>query len=198
VNDEVVLGFPATLLDDLGRFHGFSAQADRYLPAIRNRLAVRPRSQCETDPTFKQLIPYIVFRSGDGIFSYVRGKRGSEQRLHELESIGVGGHIRAADVSLFADTYRVGMLRELAEEVDLDPATGAERVIGMLNDDTTEVGSVHFGVVHLWDLPRPELRRREGHLLRAGFQPLAALAARRERFESWSQFTLDWLCSSAG
>ena len=192
-SEEIILGFPASLLDELGRFHGFSAEVDHYLSRILRSLAVRPRSQAETDPSFKQLIPYVVFVCGDQVFRYVRGKRGSEDRLHELHSVGVGGHIRPADVSLFEDSYRIGMLRELAEEVDLDPTTGSERIAGLLNDDSTEVGSVHFGVVHRWDLPSPDLRRREGHLLRAGFRPPAELLAERERFETWSQFVLDWL-----
>ncbi len=191
--DEIILGFPATRLDELGRFQGFTSDVDRYLPGILKHLSVRPRSEAETDPSFKQLIPYIVFVSGDQVFRYVRGKKGTENRLHELHSIGIGGHIRTQDVSLFEDTYRSGMLRELAEEVDLDHAVGNERMIGLLNDDSTEVGSVHFGVVHRWDLPAPQLRAREGHLLRAAFCPLSQLVAERERFETWSQFVLDRL-----
>lgn len=191
--DELILGFPSAHLDALGRFHGFSGEVNRYLPGILGSLAVRRRSQAETDPSFKQLIPYVVFVCGDQVFRYVRGRRGSEERLHELHSVGVGGHIQAQDASLFEDTYRAGMRRELDEEVDLDAAAGREEIVGLLNDDSTEVGRVHFGVVHRWELPRPELRRREGRLLRPGFRPLAELWAERERFESWSQFVLDWL-----
>ena len=191
--DELVLGFPASLLDELGRFHGFSDEVERYLPPIFASLAVRARSQAETDPSFKQLVPYVMFVCEGKVFRYVRGRRGSEKRLHALESVGVGGHIRAQDVSLFEDHYRAGMLRELSEEVELDPGAGRERIVGLLNDDSTEVGRVHFGVVHLWELPRPELRPREGHLLRAGFRPLEELLAGRTRFETWSQFVLEWL-----
>ncbi len=191
VPDEIILGFPTSLLKELGIFQGFSPNVKHYLPGILKALAVRPRSQAETDPSFKQLIPYVVFVSGEQVFHYVRGRRGSEKRLHELHSVGVGGHIQAADVSLFEDSYRVGMLRELDEEVELDPTVGSERIIGMLNDDSTEVGSVHFGIVHRWDLPAAQMRAREGHLLQAGFRPIAELRGEREHFETWSQCVLD-------
>ena len=189
--DEHILGFPAGLLDELGRFQGFSPDAERYLPAILRRLEMRARGPAEDDSSFKQLIPYVVFRCGNLVFRYVRGRRGSEARLHEMHSIGVGGHIAAGDVSLFEDTYDVGMRREVEEEVELPPGEAEQRVIGLINDDSTPVGQVHFGVVHEWRLPRPELRRREGKLLRAGFAMLAELAAERAKFESWSQFVLD-------
>lgn len=193
---ERILGFPAELLDRLERFQGFCADTGRYLPAIFEHLAVRVRSEAEDDPSFKQLIPYVVFRSGERVFRYVRGKRGSEARLHELHSIGIGGHIAAEDVSLFANSYEVAMRREVAEEVELPPAAagaGNERIVGLINDDSTPVGQVHFGVVHWWELPSPELRPREGKLLRAAFAPLSELAADRHKFESWSQLVLDWL-----
>lgn len=194
--DEKILGFPAEVLDRLGRFRGFSTEAERYLPAILQNLAVRERRLAEEDASFKQLIPYVVFVSGDRVFRYVRSRRGSERRLHELHSIGVGGHIAADDVSLFEDSYQVGMRREVEEEVELPPETTRQRVIGLLNDDSTPVGQVHFGVVHLWELTSPRLRRREGKLLRAGFSPLAGLAGERDKFETWSQFVLDWLLRS--
>lgn len=189
----MILGFPAQLLDRLGRFHGFSTAVDRYFAAILSRLEARPREQAEEDPSFKQLIPYVVFRSGDRVFRYIRGRRGGEARLHELRSIGVGGHIVAGDVSLFENVYEAGMRREIDEEVEAPRSGQPPRVVGLINDDSTPVGRVHFGVVHLWDLPAPELRRREGALVQAGFASLAELAAERERFEAWSQFVLDWL-----
>lgn len=199
-----ILGFPAEVLDHLGRFQGFSADVGRYLPAIFECLAVRERGPAEDDPSFKQLIPYVVFVSGGRVFRYVRGKRGSEARLHELHSIGVGGHIEATDVSLFEkgaegdgrpapQEYELGMRREIAEEVVLPEGAGRQRAVGLINDDSTPVGRVHFGVVHLWELSRPELRRRETALARAGFAPLDELLRERDKFETWSQFVLDWL-----
>jgi predicted NUDIX family phosphoesterase len=195
MGDERILGFRASLLDRLGRFQGFSAEIERYFPAILRELEVRDRGPAEQDPSFKQLIPYVVFVSSGQVFRYVRGKRGSEARLHELHSVGVGGHIAAGDVSLFEDSYQAGLRRELQEEVELPPGEERQRVVGLINDDSTPVGQVHFGVVHLWELPEPRLNRREGKLLRAGFAPLEQLVGEREKFETWSQFVLDWLAA---
>lgn len=195
MKSERILGFPSAVLDTLGRFQGFTNDVERYLPTILSALAVRDRAQAEEDPLFKQLIPYVIFTSGNQVFHYVRGRRGSEARLHELRSVGVGGHVAAEDVSLFENSYNVGMRRELEEEVHLPAQNVEPRIVGLINDDSTPVGQVHFGVVHEWPLASPELRPREGKLLRAGFAPIEALLAERETFETWSQFALDWLAS---
>src|SRR4051794_24182824 len=94
-----VLVVPAEALDRLGRFQGFSAEADRYLEGLLGAGLgeFRPRSEMETDPSFKQIIPYVVFRSGEDIFCYTRGSSQGEARLHRLRSIGVGGHVDEAD-----------------------------------------------------------------------------------------------------
>src|SRR5207245_7179115 len=111
-------------------------------------LSFRPRAEVETDPSYKQIIPYVVLRSGNLVFHYTRGQKGSEARLRALRSLGVGGHISEVDVSLFGDPYRSGLAREVAEEVHLDsPYT--ERCVGLINDDRTPVGRVHLGIVHV-------------------------------------------------
>src|SRR6185312_13739907 len=96
---ERVLVVPSAEFDRLGRFQGFSNEAERYLSAllIPELAEFRPRSEVETDPSLKQIIPYVVFRSGDAIFCYTRGKSQGEARLHRLRSLGVGGHVAEAD-----------------------------------------------------------------------------------------------------
>ena len=152
----------------------------------------RPRSEVETDPSFKQIVPYVVLRWRDQVFHYTRGKAGTEARLRALRSIGVGGHISQDDRSLFGDPYREGMLREVAEEVYLE-SDYTERCVGLINDDSNAVGQVHLGIVHVFELTEPEVRRREQVLTRSGFAPLAELRAQRDEFETWSQFVLDAL-----
>jgi predicted NUDIX family phosphoesterase len=166
----------------------------RYLPRLLDpaHLSYRPRSEVETDPSFKQLIPYVVLRCGDQVFHYTRGRRGTESRLRALRSIGVGGHIGQDDSNLFGDAYREGMLREVAEEVYLE-SEYTERCVGLINDDSNPVGQVHLGIVHVFELSEPKVRRREQALTRSGFAPLAELRGQREEFETWSQFVLDAL-----
>src|SRR5207244_13475017 len=135
------------------------------------RLSYRARSEVETDPSFKQLIPYVVLRWGDQVFHYTRGQRGTEARLRALRSVGVGGHISADDSTLFGDPYREGMLREITEEVLIE-TDYAERCVGLINDDSNPVGQVHLGIVHVLELGEPRVRRRESALTRSGFAPL--------------------------
>ncbi len=191
---ERVLVVPAALFHETGVFQGFSADVDRYLSRLLDaaQLSYRPRTEVETDPSFKQLIPYVVLRCGELVFHYARGQRGTEARLRALRSIGVGGHISQDDSNLFGDPYREGMLRELAEEVYLE-SEYTERCAGLINDDSNAVGQVHLGIVHIFELTEPKVRRREQALTKAGFAPLAELRGQREEFETWSQFVLDVL-----
>ena len=191
---ERVLVVPAAVFHQAGAFQGFSPDVDRYLPRLLDpaHLSYRPRSEVEGDPSFKQLIPYVVLRCGEQVFHYTRGQRGTEARLRALRSVGVGGHISQDDSTLFGDPYRDGMLREVAEEVYLE-SDYTERCVGLINDDSNAVGQVHLGIVHVFELTEPKVRRREQVLTKSGFAPLAELRAQRDEFETWSQFVLDAL-----
>jgi predicted NUDIX family phosphoesterase len=193
-SQERVLVVPTDVFVESGVFQGFSPRAEHYLPRLLDpsKLSYRPRSEVETDPSFKQIVPYVVLRHGDQVFHYTRGKGGTESRLHALRSIGVGGHISSDDRTLFETPYREALLREVAEEVQID-TTYTERCIGLLNDDSTPVGQVHLGIVHVFELAEPQVRRREQVLTRTGFAPISELRSQREEFETWSQFVLDVL-----
>lgn len=193
-SEERVLVVPTAVFHDLGLFQGFNAAAADLLPRLLEprHVSYRPRAEMENDPSFKQIIPYVVLRWRDQLFHYTRGKRATEARLQALRSIGVGGHISADDSGLFESPYREAMFREVAEEVHLESAY-REHCIGLINDDATPVGQVHLGVVHVFELEEPKVRRKEQVLTRAGFAPLAELCEQREEFETWSQFLLDHL-----
>ena len=158
----------------------------------------RARAEMESDPSFKQLIPYVIFRSVAGgqtqLFQYTRGKGQGEKRLHANRSIGIGGHICAEDDSCDHDRnpYQEGMRRELGEEVIIETPY-REQVVGLINDDLTEVGKVHLGVVHIFDVETPDVESREADILDAGFRPLQELLRESDKFESWSQICLDAL-----
>jgi predicted NUDIX family phosphoesterase len=188
---ERVLVVPTARFHAAGLFHGFTAEVARYLPGLLDPagLLYLPRGRAENDPSFKQLIPYVVLRCGGSVFHYTRGSKGSEARLHARRSIGIGGHVCSEDGVATADAYRAGLLRELEEEIDAPPAV-AEGVVGLINDDTTPVGSVHLGIVHVFDLPAPRAALRDPALTSGGFAPLAELATASEQFETWSQFLL--------
>ncbi|MFM9024078.1 MAG: phosphoesterase [Planctomycetaceae bacterium] len=197
---EDVLVVPRSLFDRVGAFQGFCGDVAAYLPALLDprQTSWRPRAAVEEDPSFKQLIPYCVlsWRDAAGVahyFAYTRGGGQSEARLRAKRSVGIGGHIASTDGAHGDDTsYEAGMRRELAEEIAIDGGWTA-RCVGLINDDSNAVGSVHLGIVHVLELERPEVVSRESDLVECGFEPLAALVADRERFETWSQITLDAL-----
>jgi predicted NUDIX family phosphoesterase len=191
--DEEVLVIPSSALHAAGLFQGFCAEADRYIERLfrPEYFQFLPRSKAESDPAYKQLIPYVVLRHGAQVFVYRRGKAGNEKRLHELLSIGVGGHIGHDDLASEI-SYRTAMLRELTEEINL-PGDYTDRCLGLINDDSTGVGQVHLGIVHVFELSTPEVSPRENALREGQLLPLAQLKRRRDEFETWSQFVLDVL-----
>jgi predicted NUDIX family phosphoesterase len=189
--DERVLVIPTDHFRAVGYFHGFRRADEAFRSALLDPAAFsfRPRSEVETDPAFKQLIPYVALRCGADVFHYRRGAAGTEKRLASLLSVGIGGHISEADAAGGDDPYRTGMCRELAEEVAIGCGF-AERLLGFINDDRTFVGSVHLGVVHVLDLDRTEVTAREDAISDAGFAPVPELVRRQADFETWSQFVL--------
>jgi predicted NUDIX family phosphoesterase len=197
-NDEQVLAIPTQRLRDVGMFHGLCRDVERYAPALLDpaHFTFLPRSQAEEDPGFKQLIPYVVVKYREQIFCYTRGQGGGEKRLRALRSIGIGGHINPIDHASAEHPYRAGMLREVAEEVILE-TTYHETCLGFINDDSIPVGRVHLGIVHLFELDAPTIRRREVELTQAGLAPLAELTRQVDAFETWSQFVLRELSAQA-
>lgn len=189
---ERVLCIPRLQLESAGLFHGFRPKTGWYAAALLDPagFSFRPRSEVETDPTFKQLIPYVVLRCGGQVFHYRRGGSGTEARLHAKRSVGIGGHIADTDAAGQGDAYTSGMMRELREEVHIGSHTGGE-LIGFINDDTTPVGQVHLGVVHVFDLDEPNVMPGEAAIADAGFATVAELLLMKDEFETWSQFVLE-------
>jgi len=197
LSEEHVLVIPAARLSLLGDFSGFRAFHQADLDTLLNPefMEFRPRSTVEEDPSFKQLIPYAILQAEENgvkkIFQYTRGKGQGEKRLHALRSIGIGGHISREDADN-DDLYRSGMLRELTEETVIEAAY-EEELVGFIYDDTTAVGRVHLGVVHLLTLSSPSARAREVDLVDSGFEAIDAMKANSEKFEVWSQLCLKHL-----
>jgi predicted NUDIX family phosphoesterase len=147
---------------------------------VRVRGEFRPRTQMEVDRSWKQVIPYLVLRDGPRYFLMRRTRAGSDARLHDRWSIGVGGHLNPGDGDLAG-----GLRREWREEVtaDFEPEF---TLIGLLNDDTTEVGSVHVGAVYVADAGGRDVAIRETEKLAGAFADAAEVAAVVEWMESWS------------
>lgn len=195
--DENVLVIRRRLFDELGAFQGLNFEPEKYLKAILSRGSnfFVGRSEAENNPTYKQIIPYALIVCRNTVLHYVRGKKAGEQRLIAKGSIGVGGHMNEGDESLFAmdeQAYRAGVEREVNEEIKIDTAF-EDQIVALLNDDSTEVGRVHLGIVHVFKLTEPKVEKREAMITGLTFLPKNELLARRETMETWSQICVDSL-----
>ncbi len=193
--DENILVVRRELLESLGLFQGLSFEVDRYLPALlaRENNFFTPRAPAETNPALKQIIPYVLLVHGDRVFHYVRGKKSGEQRLVAKGSLGIGGHMNDGDGGLFnldEEHYNRVVEREVHEEIHLT-AKFQNCAVALINDDATEVGRVHLGVVHIFQLESDAARKREAQITEAGFVPIDELRTRRNSLETWSQYCLD-------
>lgn len=192
--NENVLVIRRELFDELGRFQGLNFEAEKYLKAILSRGSnfFIPRREAETNPAYKQIIPYALIAFEKMVLHYVRGKKAGEQRLVAKGSIGIGGHMNETDESLFAmdeQAYRAGVEREVNEEIKIDTPF-EDRIVALLNDDSTEVGRVHLGIVHVFKLKEPNVQKREAMITGLTFLTKEELMARRESLENWSQICL--------
>jgi len=195
--DENVLVVRRSLFDQLGSFQGLNFEPGKYLDAFlsRGNNFFCSRSEAENNPAYKQIIPYALIAFGNSVVYYVRGKKAGEQRLVAKGSIGIGGHMNEGDESLFAldeQAYRVGVEREVNEEIKIHTQFD-DRIVALLNDDTTDVGRVHLGVVHVFTLAEPKVEKREAMITGLTFLTKEELVARRESLETWSQICVDSL-----
>ncbi len=195
--EENVLVIKRALFDELGSFQGLKFEPRKYLEAIlsRGNNFFLPRNRAENDPSHKQIIPYVLLAHGDKALFYVRGKKGGEQRLVAKGSIGIGGHMNETDESLFAldeAAYRAGVEREVGEEILIDSKFD-DRIVALLNDDSNEVGQVHLGIVHVFELAEPKVKKNEPMITELTFLSRPELTTRRDSLETWSQICLDSL-----
>lgn len=200
--DEQILCFPRSALEPIGYFEGLRVDVDRYLPEVITYPVAdfRPRSEVEEDPSFLQVIPYVLVMCDDEVFRYRRGEAGTEGRLHDLYSVGVGGHINSGDyrgedwsAPLDEVGYYTAMYRELEEELILSRSAGSIGAVAVLNLEDTPVDRVHFGVVHVLQVEdRSTVEAREDCLDQGEFVQIGRAAEDDVNYESWSRLCLDF------
>ncbi len=193
---EQVLVVPRSAYEAVGAFHGVRRNAQEYLKAFLKPGVARymDREAAESDPSFKQLIAYAIFRHQGRILAYERTAKGGEVRLHNKLSLGIGGHINPIDgLTDSLSTYLTGMEREIREEIRFS-GMAQQELFAVINDDSNEVGSVHLGVVHLFELDREEVAPNEKALTNLAFHSLDELSgALYARLETWSAICVDAL-----
>ena len=192
MSDEQVLVVSRDLVPEQGAWYGLRFDG---LPAFMDVVAREGRYQLrdamEHDPTYKQIIPYLVLRDGERYFLMRRTRAGADRRLHDRWSIGVGGHLNPGDDGLLS-----GLRREWHEELeaDFEPAFTA---LALLNDDTTDVGAVHLGIVFVADAAGRPVAVREHDKLTGAFATAAEVAAVVEDLETWSRLVFEALEAAA-
>jgi predicted NUDIX family phosphoesterase len=193
--EERVLCFERRILEGLGMFQGLSLEIEKYLPIVTapTNILYLNRSDAELDKRYKQLIPYVLIVCGNRILRYRRGRGGQETRLHGLYSVGIGGHISEEDHGLFSNDrgYQQGMRRELMEEVAIDEVR--ETPVALINDDSTEVGYVHFGVVHVLHVATESVAGRRSGIVAPEFISFSEAAKDPSAYESWSRLCIEKL-----
>lgn len=194
---ERVIVIKSSLFESIGTFQGYILDVKKYLPIIfdRDNIIFLDREKAEKDYRYKQLIPYVLLRHKDTIFSYVRGKYSGESRLIGKRSIGLGGHIEPVDLSnlLFSQNlYTIAARREIEEEISLE-TTFNEQIVALINDDTNPVSRVHLGIVHIWDLAEPNIQGKTTEITEWEFMTLEQLEKLCVTLEPWSRIALTML-----
>ena len=186
--DEQVLVVPrASIIEGAGWLGVRRDGVAEALATIAREGRFSRRADAEDDPAYKQVIPYLVLRDGERWFLMRRTRAGGDARLHDLWSIGVGGHLNPGDGDVPG-----GLRREWSEELvaDFEPSFTA---VGLLNDDTTAVGAVHVGIVYVADAGGRPVEIRETEKLTGSFVATEQVSLVRDAMETWSRLVFDAL-----
>lgn len=163
---------------------------------IEKEVRAMKRGHAETNPTYKQLIPYGVIKRGDQIFTYERLSGGGDERLHGNLSIGVGGHMNPTHDDTLMNMIFTNLMREINEEISIEGQFIGSEVIGLINDDSNEVGKVHLGVLVVLELPEEAtIEINEVDSLEGKFVDIKQLKTKKiyGRLENWSKIAVDIL-----
>ncbi len=191
IPEEMILVVPrTTLIPEQAGWSGIKAvDADDWLRTVQENRQFLPRSVMETDPSYKQIIPYLVFEHENRYFLMQRTATATERRLQSKYSLGIGGHIRQEDMA--DDSIFAWARREFHEEVAYADELTIEP-LGILNDDSNDVGKVHLGFVLLLHGSTSNIKVKSE--LKSGvLLPLEECADFYDRMESWSRMVFDFL-----
>jgi predicted NUDIX family phosphoesterase len=193
MSETSILCIRRTDLGDLAS--GFHRGAQALLAVLPGHGLFLPRSEVEHDSTYKQVVPYVVVRRGVEVLMYRRSPAGGEERLRQQWSIGVGGHVETQDISsAFPRRHRLTLAdaaaREVHEEtgVSINPYGPDLSVVGVVNDEETDVGRCHVGIVYEVDVGKDEVKYGP-ELHSAAFLLPERIEA--GQLENWSRFVLE-------
>ena len=165
------------------------------LDEILNSVEFARRGEVEEQPSMLQIIPYSLLRYEERVLTYRRTGAGDEDRLHNRQSLGVGGHVNRSDFKsedcLVMAAIETARDREIREEFQVD-LSSARPFVGMIYDDGSAVGRVHFGLVFECWLKTPEVSVRESVLHREPtLMTVPEILNLIGEYESWSRIIID-------
>lgn len=175
-----------------GKWQGIKMEGvESIIRSIRSNIEFKPRNRVEFDPTYKQIIPYLIFKAKERYLLTQRlAHSKSEPRLHHLYSLGLGGHIERGDDS--EDLIEAGLWREWKEEISYSGKIN-HRLIGLIYDESTEVSQVHLGFFYLLEGDSEWIRIREAEKLKGRLLPLSIIKGYSDRMENWSRIVCEYL-----
>lgn len=185
--DEKVLVVPRNIIFKEGSWHGVKIEnLDYYLDLIRSNYQFKKRGEVEKNPSFQQIIPYILFSFKDKFFLYKYIKGAGEKRLINNYQLGVGGHINLIDAKEKEGILERAAMREWNEEINYKGDILSKKLIGILNDDTRPVEKVHIGLIYHFIGDSPEISIKETNNMKGELVDLKELGRRVENTGGWA------------
>lgn len=171
----------------------FMAIDENIIEQILSHGEFKPRNILEEDPYYKQIIPYAVICCDSDVYLFHRTKKQTETRLHNLYSLGVGGHMNPFGRDINVAYMRHELTRELNEEVIIHKGCNINDItpIGFINDDTNDVGKVHLGILYHINLSNKLIEINEKDKMTGQWIKKSELRKYYEKMESWSKLYVD-------
>jgi predicted NUDIX family phosphoesterase len=186
-DEEQILVVKADIIFKDGKWQGLKTDnLDYYIDLIKNNYEFKRRGDVENDPSFQQIIPYILFNFKDRYFLYRYLKQASEDRLKNDYIIGVGGHINSEDIKTDADVLEQGMMREWEEEINYKGNLLERKLVGIINDERREVEAVHLGLLYLFCGDTPDISVRETEILKGELFSIEEIKERVRDTGGWA------------
>ena len=142
---EGVLAIPKSHYEQILPFQGLRRDNGRIVrELVDGPRRYIPRTEAEEDDNHKQVVTYVLVTHGAKVLSFRRGMfNRAAAFLRGSLCIGFGGHVSAADLTLFSSTdagIRANAERELSEEVIVSGGHGSPKsesfqVVGIINDE---------------------------------------------------------------
>jgi predicted NUDIX family phosphoesterase/dephospho-CoA kinase len=201
---EDVLVIETERLKKIGLFNGIKSNGiNKYLKVILDKNSTRfvPRLKAEIDFSHKQILSYVIVEKNNFVLRFVRGVyTNAHSMLRGSLCIGFGGHVQSTDLDLFEQLdndngFLNSVKRELHEELKIPEnciTSNTLKILGILNDDSSDVGKVHIAIILRLNLDKIKLvdvkkLKGEKSINQLTFIPIEKLVDDFEKYEYWSK-----------